>query len=155
MCGLQRVQTCESGDHDKERTAMACDVYVEVRVLEARSNMKIWPLSTDNATREPSGLYTASTIYRKTMRIQYLHDCTAFQTYRAHSVKQYVARRKSLVLLSGWQRFLTHQWLHMYRLWGSRTPTMLLEKGYTDPQWYTKVGCTGHRDSHGSPAERV
>lgn len=57
ICVLQRVQTCESGDHDKERTAMACDVYVEVRVLEARSNMKIWPLSTDNATREPSGLY--------------------------------------------------------------------------------------------------
>ena len=36
---------------------MACDVYVEVRVPEARSNMKIWPLSTDKATREPSGLY--------------------------------------------------------------------------------------------------
>jgi hypothetical protein len=99
--GLQQVQTCESGDHDKERTAMACDVYVEVRVLEARSNMKIWPLSTDNATREPSGLYMASAIYRKTMRIQYLHDYTAFQTYRAHSAKQYVARRMSLVPLSG------------------------------------------------------
>jgi hypothetical protein len=79
---------------------MACDVYVEVRVLEARSNMKIWPLSTDNATREPSGLYMASTIYRKTMRIKYLHDYTAFQTYRAHLAKQYVARRMSLVLLS-------------------------------------------------------
>lgn len=60
MCGLRRVQTCESGDHDNERTAMAWDVYVEVRVLEARSNMKIWPLSTDNATREPSGLYMAA-----------------------------------------------------------------------------------------------
>jgi hypothetical protein len=63
------TQTCESGDHDRERTAMACDVYVEVRALEARSNMKIWPLSTDNATREPSGLYTASTVYRETKRI--------------------------------------------------------------------------------------
>jgi len=80
---------------------MACDVYVEVRVLEARSNMKIWPLSTDNATREPSGLYMASTIYRKTMRIRYLHDNTAFQTYRAHSAKQHVGRRMSLVPLSG------------------------------------------------------
>jgi hypothetical protein len=80
---------------------MACDVYVEVRALEARSNMKIWPLSTDNATREPSGLYMTSTIYRKTMRIQYLHDYTAFQTYRAHSTIQYVALRMSLVLLSG------------------------------------------------------
>jgi hypothetical protein len=48
---------------------MACDVYVEVRALEARSNMKICPLSTDNATREPSGLYTASTIYREMMRM--------------------------------------------------------------------------------------
>ena len=80
---------------------MACDVYVEVRALEARSNMKIWPLSTDNATREPSGLYMTSTIYRKKMRIQYLHDYTAFQTYRAHSAIQYVALRTSLVLLSG------------------------------------------------------
>jgi len=65
MGELQRVQTFESGDHDKERTAIACDVYVEVRVLEARSNMKIWPLSTDNATREPSGLYTASVMIKK------------------------------------------------------------------------------------------
>ena len=80
---------------------MACDVNVEVRVLEARSNMKIWPLSTDNATREPSGLYMASIICRKTMRIQYLHDYTAFQTYHARSAKQYVARRMSLVPLSG------------------------------------------------------
>lgn len=56
------TQTCESGDHDKERTAIACDVYVEVRALDARSNMKIWPLSTDNATREPSGLYRAGTV---------------------------------------------------------------------------------------------
>jgi hypothetical protein len=46
---------------------MACDVYVEVRALDARSNTKIWPLSTDNATREPSGLYTGSAIYRETM----------------------------------------------------------------------------------------
>ena len=63
------TQTCESGDQDKERTAIACDVYVEVRELEARSNMKIWPLSTDNATREPSGLYTASTINREMIRM--------------------------------------------------------------------------------------
>jgi hypothetical protein len=63
------IQTCESGDHDSERTAIACDVYVAVRVLEARSNMKIWPLSTDNATREPSGLYTASIIYRKSTHV--------------------------------------------------------------------------------------
>ena len=80
---------------------MACDVYVEVRALEARSNMKIWPLSTDNATREPSGLYTVSTIYGEMMRMQYLHDYTAFQTYRAHSKGQYVSRQTSLVPMSG------------------------------------------------------
>lgn len=64
-----RIQTCESGDHESERTAIACDVYVEVRVLETRSNMKIWPLSTDNATREPSGLYTKLIMYREMMRM--------------------------------------------------------------------------------------
>ena len=61
------AQTCESWDHDKDRTAIACDVNVEVRALDARSNMKIWPLSTDNATREPSGLYRVSTTYQEPM----------------------------------------------------------------------------------------
>jgi hypothetical protein len=79
------AQTCESGDHDNERTAIACDVYVDVRALDARSNTKIWPLSTDNATREPSGLYTASAVSQETMPREYVHDYTASRTYHAHS----------------------------------------------------------------------
>jgi hypothetical protein len=80
---------------------MACDVNVEVRALEARSNMKIWPLSTDKATREPSGLYAVSTICRETAPRSYVRDYTAFQICRAHSAGQYVVRQMSLAPLSG------------------------------------------------------
>jgi hypothetical protein len=79
---------------------MACDVYVEVRALDARSNTKIWPLSTDNATREPSGLYTGSAVYTVKIPKEYPHDYTAFRIYPAHSVEQYVARQMCLVPLN-------------------------------------------------------
>jgi len=98
---MREAQTCESGDHDNERTAIACDVYVDVRALDARSNTKIWPLSTDNATREPSGLYTASAMSQEAMLREYLHDYTAFRTYHAHSGGQHVARQMFLVPLNG------------------------------------------------------
>lgn len=32
-------RTCESGDQARERTAIACEVYVTVRACEARSKM--------------------------------------------------------------------------------------------------------------------
>lgn len=47
----------ESGDHARALTAMACDVYVADKLPDSRSNMYIWPVSDDMATRVPSGLW--------------------------------------------------------------------------------------------------
>ena len=49
-------RTFESADHARDRTAMACELYVAWIELDAMSNTYICPASEDMATREPSGL---------------------------------------------------------------------------------------------------
>lgn len=48
--------TLLSGDHARERTAIACEVYVLTSVFDSRSKRYIWPVSEASAIRLPSGL---------------------------------------------------------------------------------------------------
>jgi hypothetical protein len=52
-------ETWESSDHARDRTAIAWDVYVEIKEVDSTSKTKICPDSVARATREPSGLWSA------------------------------------------------------------------------------------------------
>jgi len=54
--GWWLLQTFPSYDHAKERTDIACDEYVVIKDIDSTSKMNICPLSTESATRRPSGL---------------------------------------------------------------------------------------------------